>query len=274
MFSTVAVNGEVKRWEDVRLHDFAQGFFFGAGFFTTFRIDGGTPLFLSRHLARLSASVAAYSSTVRAPPPEVIREEAVRDTLRRCLDADTALGPRFTGVGKLAASDGKLLLTLRPPSPDAERLQREGRAVDSTEPGAYRHGESTPNHKGLSYFRQYTLMASMPLLANERGHVCELPTANLFALLDGQLVTPPLDAPCLPGIIRQVLLEAGHLDGLPVVEQALPLTRLAEARACVFTNSAVLVTGVTRLLGRALPDSLSVAERMRAHVLRMAAQEP
>ncbi|AGC43047.1 class IV aminotransferase [Myxococcus stipitatus DSM 14675] len=273
MFSTVAVNGEVTRWEDVRLHDFAQGFFFGAGFFTTFRIDEGTPLFLARHLARLSASISAFPSAVRAPPAELLREEAVRDTLRRCLDADAALGPRFTGVGKLAASDGKLLLTLRPPSPDAERLQREGRAVDSTELGAYRHGEPTPNHKGLSYFRQYTLMASMPLLANERGHACELPTANLFALIDDQLVTPPLEAPCLPGIIRQVLLDAGNLNGMPVVEQDLPLARLAEARACVFTNSAVLVTGVTRLLGRDLPDSLSLAEHLRAHVLRVAARE-
>ncbi|QSQ17774.1 aminotransferase class IV [Myxococcus landrumensis] len=273
MFSTVAVNGEVKRWEDVRLHDFAQGFFFGAGFFTTFRIDGGTPLFLSRHLARLSASVAAYPSTVRAPPPEVMREEAVRDTLRRCLDSDASLGPRFTGVGKLAVSDGKILLTLRPPAPDAERLQREGRTVDSTEPGAYRHGEPTPNHKGLSYFRQYTHMASMPLLANERGHACELPTANLFVLIDGQLVTPPLAAPCLPGIIRQVLLDSGSLNGMHVVEQDLPLARLAEARACVFTNSAVLVTGVTRLLGRNLPDSLSLAERLRAHVLDVASRE-
>ncbi|WP_338869055.1 aminotransferase class IV [Myxococcus stipitatus] len=273
MFSTVAVNGEVKRWEDLRLHDFSQGFFFGAGFFTTFRIDNGSPLFLARHLARLSASVSAFPTTVRAPPPEVMHVEAVRDTLRRCLDSDAALGARFTGVGKLAVSDGKLLLTLRPPAPDAERSQREGRTVDSVESGAYRHGEPTPNHKGLSYFRQYSLMANMPLLANERGHACELPTANLFVLLDGQLVTPPLDAPCLPGIIRRVLLDAGQVNGVPVFEQALPLSRLTEARACVITNSAVLVSGVTRLLGQALPDSLSLAERLRTHVLEMAARE-
>jgi branched-chain amino acid aminotransferase len=264
MFSTVAVDGAVRRWEDLRLHDFAQGFFFGAGFFTTFRIDAGAPLFLARHLARLRASLAAFPGAVRAPPPEQLSEAPVRDTLRRCLHTDVALGPDFTGVGKLSVSDGHVLLTFRPPSPDAERLRREGRVLDAVEPGAYRRAERTVNHKGLSYFRQYTLMERLPLLGNEAGEVCELPTANLFFHLDGALVTPPLDAPCLPGIARAVLLEAGHLDALPVVERPVPIARLVDASACFFTNSAMLATGVPRLLGRELPGSLLLAERARA----------
>ncbi|MFP2925843.1 aminotransferase class IV [Pyxidicoccus sp. 3LG] len=273
MFSTVAVDGEVRRWEDLRLHDFAQGFFFGAGFFTTFRIDGGTPLFLARHLARLRTSLAAFPGAVRPPRPEHLSEASVRDTLRRCLESDAALGPGFSGVGKLSASDGHLLLTFRPPSPDAQRLRRDGRALDDLEPGVYRRGERTPNHKGLSYFRQYALMERLPLLGNEAGEVCELPTANLFFHLDGALVTPPLDAPCLPGIVREVLLEAGHVGSLPVVERPVPLARLADVSACFFTNSAVLATGVPRLLGRELPGSLSLAEQARALVEDVAHRE-
>ncbi|MBZ4409834.1 aminotransferase class IV [Myxococcus sp. XM-1-1-1] len=273
MLSTVAVNGEVKRWEDLRLHDFAQGFFFGAGFFTTFRIEDGAPLFLSRHLRRLTASLAAHTDTVRAPSPELLEPASVRDTLRRCLAADPLLGPRFQGIGKLSASDGQLLLTLRPHAPDAERLQHEGRAILTVEHGAYRHGETSPNHKGLSYFRQFSRMQQLPVLANELAHACELPTANLFVLLDGALVTPPLDAPCLPGVIRAVLLDSGSIDGVPIMEQALPLARLAEARAGVFTNAAVLATGVPRLLGHTLPESLSLAARLREHILTMASRE-
>ncbi|QSQ19587.1 aminotransferase class IV [Pyxidicoccus parkwayensis] len=273
MFSTVAVDGEVRRWEDLRLHDFAQGFFFGAGFFTTFRIDAGAPRFLARHLARLRASVAAFPSAVRAPTPEQLSATTVRDTLHRCLRTDAALGAGFTGVGKLSVSDGHVLLTLRPASPEAERHRLGGRALDAVEPGAYRRGEPTLNHKGLSYFRQYTLMERLPLLGNEAGEVCELPTANLFFLLDGALVTPPLNAPCLPGIIREVLLEAGQVDGLAVVERPVPLARLGDAAACFFTNAAVLATGVPRLLGRELPRSLSLAEQARALVEAVARRE-
>jgi branched-chain amino acid aminotransferase len=48
----------------------------------------------------------------------------------------------------------------------------------------------------------------------------------------------------LPGIAREVLLEAGHVGLLPVVERSISLRRLADASACFFTNSAVLATGV------------------------------
>ncbi|MFP2908646.1 aminotransferase class IV [Pyxidicoccus sp. 3LFB2] len=273
MVSTVAVDGDVRRWEDLRLQDFAQGFFFGAGFFTTFRIDAGAPLFLARHLARLRASLSAFPDAVRAPPPEHLSEATLRDTLRRCLDTDAALGPAFTGVGKLSVSDGHVLLTFRPASPDTERLRSEGRTLDTVEPGAYRRGERTLNHKGLSYFRQYALMQQLPLLCNEASEVCELPTANLFFHLDGALVTPPLDAPCLPGVIRDVLLQSGHVDGLPVVERPVPLARLADASACFFTNSAVLATGVPRLLGRELPGSLPLAQQVRASIEAVARRE-
>lgn len=273
MFPTVAMDGAVRRWEDLRLHDFAQGFFFGAGFFTTFRIDAGTPLFLARHLARLRASLSAFPAAVRAPPPEFLSEASVLDALRRCLRVDAAMGPAFSGVGKLSVSDGHVLLTFRAHSPDAERLRQEGRALDTVEPGAYRRAERTLNHKGLSYFRQYALMERLPLLANDAGEVCELPTANLFLHLDGALVTPPLDSPCLPGIARAVLLEAGHVDGLPVVERPVPLARLADVDGCFFTNSVALATGVPRLLGRELPSSLRLAEQARARIESVARRE-
>ncbi|AEI62091.1 aminotransferase class IV [Corallococcus macrosporus] len=273
MFSTVAVNGEVRRWEDLPLRDFAQGFFFGAGFFTTFRIEAGRPWFLARHLARLRASLDAFPGAVRPPPPEHLTEDAVRESLQRCLRADAALGPAFQGVGKLSASDGRVLLTFRAHSPDLERLHHEGRALDSQEPGAYRRGDPTLNHKGLSYFRQYRVMERLPLLGNEAGEVCELPTANVFVQWDGALVTPPLSAPCLPGIIREVLLEAGHVGPLPVLERPVPFARLSQASACVFTNAAQVATGVPSLLGRALPDSLALAHDLRRLVEGIAARE-
>ncbi|WP_426749587.1 aminotransferase class IV [Myxococcus sp. Y35] len=273
MFSTVAVNGEVRRWEDLRLSDFSQGFFFGAGFFTTFRIEAGAPWFLARHLARLRSSLAAFPNAVRPPPAEWLDEAAVRETLRRCLHADAALGPGFRGVGKLSASDGRVLLTFRAHAPETERLHSEGRALDDWEPGAYRGGEPTLNHKGLAYFRQYACMERLCLLGNESGEVCELPTANVFFQLDGALITPPLSAPCLPGIVREVLLEVGRVGTRPIMERAVPFARLADVSACLFTNSAMLATGVPRLLGRPLPESLALASEVRALVGSAAARE-
>ncbi|RKH89390.1 aminotransferase IV [Corallococcus sp. AB045] len=270
---TVSVDGVVQRWEDLRLHDFSQGFFFGAGFFTTFRIDAGQPRFLARHLSRLRGSLDAFSTAVRAPAPALLREDAVREALRRCLTADAAMGPRFTGVGKLAVSDGHVLCTFRPFPAELEALHRQGRELEGVEAGAYRRAERTVNHKGLAYFRQHALMPWMPVLTNEAAEVCELPTANLFVQLDGALVTPPLSAPCLPGIARAVLLAMASVDGLPVVERVLPLADLSRAQACFYSNAVALAVGVPRLLGRELPDSLRLAERARAALEARAIRE-
>jgi para-aminobenzoate synthetase/4-amino-4-deoxychorismate lyase len=48
-------------------------------------------------------------------------------------------------------------------------------------------------------------------MVNERGELTEATIANLAVKLDGQWCTPPVDAGCLPGIYRHVLLEQGDL---------------------------------------------------------------
>jgi branched-subunit amino acid aminotransferase/4-amino-4-deoxychorismate lyase len=263
MFGTVAVNGEVLRLEELRLQDFASGFFFGAGFFETFLVREGAPMFLERHLARLRASLEAHRHCVAEPPATVLSSAAVREALRRCLEADAALGPRFTGVGKLTAADGRLLLSFRPLAPNHEHLQLHGRSLDAVETSCYRRGDPTLQHKSLSYLRQHLHMERMPVFLNEAGEVCEVPNANLFLQLGDALVTPPLGAPCLPGIIRGVLLEAGRVAGLAVVERPVHGSELENSRACFLTNSVGLAIAVPRLLGRALPESLALAEAVR-----------
>ncbi len=264
MLGTVAVNGAVHRLEELRLQDFLQCFQFGAGFFETFLLTEGAPMFLARHLARLRASLQAYAGTVRAPPEDTLRPEAVRDALRRCLEADATLGPRFTGVGKLIAGDGRLLQTFRALPSTHERTQREGRPLDALEERTYRRGDRTLNHKSLAYLRQYAELERMPLFCNEAGEVCETPTANIFLHLGDALVTPPLEAPCLPGIVRAVLLEAGEVNGLPVVERPVQRAELEGARGCLLTNSVGLALAVPKLLGRELRESHALAASARA----------
>jgi branched-subunit amino acid aminotransferase/4-amino-4-deoxychorismate lyase len=263
MFGTVAVNGVVQRLEELRLRDFPSAFFFGAGFFETFLVREGAPMFLERHLARLRASLAAHGERVQAPPAEVLSATAVLEALRRCLEADATLGPRFTGVGKLTAGDGRLLLSFRPLAPNHEQLQRNGRSLEAVEDTCYRRGDSTLQHKSLSYLRQHLHMERMPVFLNEAGEVCEVPNANLFLQFGGVLVTPPVDAPCLPGIVRGVLLEASHVAGLTVVERPVPSSALGDVKAGFLTNSVGLAIAVTRLMGRSLPESLALAEQAR-----------
>ncbi len=263
MNTTVALDGVPRKLEELRLQDFLQCFQFGAGFFETFLLTEGEPMFLERHLARLRKSLAAHAPAVRAPKEELLAPEAVRETLRRCLETDDALGPRFTGVGKLVAGDGHLLLMFRPLPPNHEQLQREGRCLDTLEEHSYRRGDPSLNHKSLAYLRQFAHMERMPLFLNEAGEVCEVPTGNLFLLLGETLVTPPLDAPCLPGVVRSVLRDVGRVGSWQVEEHPVHRSLLEEVRGCFMTNSVSLAIPVPHLLGRSLPESVSLASAAR-----------
>ncbi len=58
----------------------------------------------------------------------------------------------------------------------------------------------------------------------------------MFAVVDGQLLTPPLDAGLLAGVTRATVLELAAEAGVPAREVALPLSTLYRADE-VFTTA-------------------------------------
>ena len=75
-------------------------------------------------------------------------------------------------------------------------------------------------------------MADDVVLVNERGEVVETTIANLAVRMEGEWLTPPLDAGCLPGVYREELIDQGALR-----EQALTVGDLVEADEVAVVNS-------------------------------------
>ena len=70
-----------------------------------------------------------------------------------------------------------------------------------------------------------------------RGYV-EAASANLFAVLDDELVTPTLEAPILPGITRGIVIQLARHSGMVVREVAgIAHSDLIQARELFLTNS-------------------------------------
>jgi branched-chain amino acid aminotransferase len=88
---------------------------------------------------------------------------------------------------------------------------------------------------GLAYARERG--ADEALFLNGRGDVCEATTANVFAVQDGNVATPPLSAGCLPGITREHVLRACAELGVETAETDLPRSALAEADELFLTSS-------------------------------------
>jgi len=69
------------------------------------------------------------------------------------------------------------------------------------------------------------------LMANTAGDLCEGTGSNVFLVLDGQLVTPPLSSGCLAGVTRALVLE-----WTGAVERDLPMVALQEASEVFLTE--------------------------------------
>ena len=50
------------------------------------------------------------------------------------------------------------------------------------------------------------------IMRNHRGELAECTTSNLFLVIDGEALTPPIDAGLLAGITREYLFEVGAGD--------------------------------------------------------------
>jgi branched-chain amino acid aminotransferase len=85
------------------------------------------------------------------------------------------------------------------------------------------------------------------LLINDDKNVIEAAYGNLFMLLNGQLITPPISEGCLNGIMRkQILKLAKELDGIEVVEQPISPFDLQKADELFITNVIVGIQSITK----------------------------
>ena len=93
---------------------------------------------------------------------------------------------------------------------------------------------------------------------NTRDGVAETSIANLFAVICGALVTPPLSEGVLPGVMRAEVIAAG------ATERPLTANALASADEILLT-SALGIRSVATLEGRTLP-STAAADRLRGMI--------
>jgi branched-chain amino acid aminotransferase len=176
----------------------------GLGLFETMRAEHGRVRFLARHLDRLERSSRALELAV-ADRRSI--ERAVRDTVDAC-------GVEHQRVRVTVGPTGLLLVESTPVGapPDTPGTRAAALVPDTWFPE-----RAFAEHKTLSYASYRVARASaeargadLALLADGRGRLGEADNANLVAVLDGELVTPPVRG-LLPGVARGALLEAGLL---------------------------------------------------------------
>lgn len=257
--SRVWLNGKIVRARDARLSIFDRGFLYGDAVFETVRLYEGHPFLWQRHRKRLQHSL----DRLGLPHPETKLEDAIEELSLACRLSDAAVRITVTrGVGEgLIPPEGlspTILLTARTVPEDLATQRASGVAVIRLPFG--NGGQSVvTGHKTTSYAAaiQGRLQAARTgayeaIYVEADGRISEATTSNVFAVFGRTLHTPPLEAGCLPGITRQIILELAQRANLPVREAPIEADRLDRASEIFLTGSVIEVLPVSSLDGTAV----------------------
>jgi len=272
----VWTGGEVVAASRASLSPLDRGLQYGDGVFETLRAEGGRAFFLGAHLARLASGLA----TLRIEGPDACDRAriGVRAVLGK-LENDTAtvkiivtrgVGPAGPAVG----GDYRTSVIVTGRADTAGRPERTSAIVSTIT-----RNERSPLVcvKSLNYLEMVLARAEAAdagadeaIVLNTAGRVAEASATNVFAVLDGRLVTPSVGEGCLPGIVRAEVLrlarEGGADNVVDCVEGRLELRDLRHAEEAFLTNSRVGVTALTALDGQPIGDGGTgrLTERLRA----------
>jgi para-aminobenzoate synthetase / 4-amino-4-deoxychorismate lyase len=195
------------------------------GIFETMLVVRGEPVAPREHLGRLEASVAAvYGTDLPARAHRVVAEDAAKLELGRLrLTVFPTGGQAPTELG-LEVDAGEL--DGWPHFPEQPVALRPHQVTGGL--GCHKWADRAALPKGIP--------GEAPLLV-DGDEVLEAAWANVFAVRDGVLFTPPLDGRILPGVTRATAIELARARGIEVCERALPLVEMRQADEVFLTNS-------------------------------------
>jgi branched-chain amino acid aminotransferase len=253
----VWLNGRIVSLTDAHISVTDRGFLLGDGLFETMPVYMGRVFDLDAHLERLASGLAVLKFAgavdlvkLRAGIADYLAaEEMVTAVLR--LTVTRGAGPR--GLLPPEAPSPALLMTLSPMPP----LATEPLSLHIA--AATRRNEFSPlsRIKALPYLDNVLALqeardhgADEAILLNVRGTIACATAANIFAIRDGRLETPPLSDGALPGTMRALVLALANRLGLAAVETSLRAGDLAGADEVFLTNSIRRVTPVKECNGK------------------------
>jgi branched-subunit amino acid aminotransferase/4-amino-4-deoxychorismate lyase len=267
-FYPTSVNGVIHAPGESAISCDDQGFQLGLAVFDTLLFERGCRYFEEDHLARLENGASALS--IARPWPWNVAHELER----YCAElgrTDCAL--RITLTRGVPGRGPTLVIGAR----DVVRAPEAG-AVVTLLKDAKLAGEPLESVKSTNRMRNFLARESAlqsgafeALLCTHEGDVSEGTQSNVFARIDGRVVTPGLDRGALAGVMRGIVLAELESAGMHPLESRLEIEHLARASEVFLTNTSGRVIPLVEVRGvaKGLPGASGelarlLAERVRA----------
>ncbi|MEV5571822.1 aminotransferase class IV [Spirillospora sp. NPDC052269] len=248
----VWVNGALLDPDEAVVSVFDHGVLVGDGVFETVKVVDGEPFALTRHLKRLGRSAEGLG--LAAPDVEELAE-GCRAALAAAPDwpSSRIRITHTSGPGPLGSARGDegttttIIVAEQSPFPETADVV--------VVPWARNEHGALAGLKTTSYAENALALAHAKergggeaIFANLAGNLCEGTGTNVFVVLDGELITPPLEAGCLAGVTRGLVLEwCGGVEG------DLPISELYRAEEAFLTSTTRNVQPIRKVDGTLLP---------------------
>ncbi len=220
------------------------------GVYESLEVVRGAPFALSAHLSRLAHSAALLGLPL--PADQATFERWIADVL--AVNAVPSCTLRLFVVGGENGHDTVAFLW-----PQAAHSYPRSFYVDGAPAITFEGHRNLPQAKSLNTLISYLAQAaaratrSHEALLHYAGALTEGSNSNLFAVLDGAVITPPAEQ-VLSGVTRDLLIELATQNGLPIREAPLRLADLPAWQECFITSSSRHVMPITMIDGRPVGD--------------------
>lgn len=207
---------------------------FGTGCYETIAVVNQRPAFLERHLERLARG-ADWLNIPRARERVL---QMIRNKLAACPAEPTAFRAEAQPHGIPSSMMWPRFRDITNPT-----------GLYYPKPGKARGPEDTIKHnqraaKTTARNEAKAAGAWDSLVVDATGSIAESTIANIFAVIDGKLVTPGDAQMPLPGVARGIVLEEVARLGLPIEFRGLTFDDLSRASEVFLTNSLIGVLPV------------------------------
>lgn len=250
------VNGVVKDNETATINIEDRGYQFGEGVYEVIATYNGIPFALDPHLERLNNSARGIGIDLSWSKEHL--EGIVLDLLKESglesaniyIQVTSGTAPRSHLVNQQL--EPNLIITIR----NAKKADNSKGIKAATEEDIrwkkcwIKSTNLLPNIMAKKSARSKGCQEAIMYEQDER--ITEGASTNVFAVVDGVLITPSLEHNILPGVTRNIVMQIAEEKGIPFKENVLFINQLKKAEEIMVTSTTMEITPVVELDGEAV----------------------
>lgn len=279
MTELIWLNGEVGPLADARIGVEDRGFQFADGVYEVMRVYRGRPFAMAEHLERLANSARGIDLPIPIPVAQL--QEQIAALIQKSELREGMIYLQLTrGVSRRnhvfpKDAQATLLFHTRELPPVAEPGSGEGVKLITVADERWHRCwiKSIALLPNVLAKNAAVARGGDEAVFVENGVVSECSTSNIFAVIQGKLITHPVGSRVLPGITRAIVLDVARKLDMEVDERALREEEAARADELFITSTTRELAWVARWndryigQGRCGPVTLKLHKAFRERIV-------